>query len=201
MSYSVYRGKDKVDGAFQITSFVGNNGIMIGSIIGAIGQIGTSIYGAARSSQLNRQANDMLERQMSGARSYYEGKLAEDYMNRSDVQSVLQKQRELLDEQYKRARATNVVAGGTDESLALQKQAANDSLADTMSDIAASASSYRDSLERQYRDEMNSYTSTQRSLLQSQANAVAQAASQVGSAFANAGIGVDSLYSMKKKEA
>lgn len=174
---------------------------MIGSIIGAIGQIGTSIYGAARSSQLNRQANDMLERQMSGARSYYEGKLAEDYMNRSDVQGVLQKQRELLDEQYKRAKATNVVAGGTDESLALQKQAANESLSDTMSDIAASASSYRDSLERQYRDEMNSYTGMQRSLLQSQANAVAQAASQAGSAFANAGIGVDSLYSMKKKEA
>ncbi len=174
---------------------------MIGSIIGAIGQIGTSIYGAVRSSQLNKQANAMLDRQMYGTRDYYEGKLTEDYMNRSDVQSVLQKQRELLDEQYKRAKATNVVAGGTDESLALQKQAANESLADTMSDIAASATSYKDSLERQYRDEMNHYTDMQRSRLQSQANAVAQAVSQAGSAFSGAGRGIDELYAVRKKEA
>ena len=170
---------------------------MIGSIISAIGQIGTTIYGAAKSSQLNKEANRIMANTMSGTRDYYQKKLSEDYMNRSDVQNVLAQQRELLNEQYKTARATNVVAGGSDESLALQKAAANKSLSDTMSDIAASASSYKDNLEASYRNEMNAYREAQRNQLQAQANAVAQAASQAGSAIGSAGSGISNLFSMK----
>lgn len=168
---------------------------MIGTILGAVGSIGSAIYGAVKSSELNRTANALLENQINGTRDYYNRRLSEDYMNRSDVQSALTKQRELLDEQYKRARATNAVSGGTDESLALQKEAANKSLSETMGSIASAASSYRDRLEEQYRNEMKSYTQERRGILNAQADAVAQAASQAGSTFLSAGSGIDQLYS------
>lgn len=168
---------------------------MIGSIIGTIGQIGSSIYGAVQSSKLNKRAQQLLDEQMDSDRQWYEGKLNEDYMGRSDVQAALKKQRELLDKQYKQARATNVVAGGSDESLAMQKAAANESLSDTMTDIASAATSYKDALERQYRNDMATYNQSRRDLLTGQANAVAQAAGQTGTTFATLGSGINSLFS------
>ena len=106
-------------------------------------------------------------------------------MMRCDVQNVLRKQRELLNEQYQRARATNIVAGGTDESLALQQQAANKAMGDTMSDIAANASAYKDNIEQQYRSQENNLSQQQQQIYANQANQVTQAASQAAKSGAS----------------
>ena len=155
---------------------------MVGQIIGAAAQAGTAIYGAIKSSQANKRAEAMLQNQRDENRKWYDQKMAEDYMQRSDVQNVLRKQRELLNEQYQRARATNIVAGGTDESLALQQQAANEVMGDTMADIAANASAYKDSVENQYRAQDAALNQQQIGVEQAKAQAIAQAAGQAGSA-------------------
>lgn len=103
---------------------------------------------------------------------------------RSDVQAAINKQRELLDEQYKRARATNTVAGGTDASLALQRESANRATADTMSNVAANAAEYKDNIEQQYRAQDAALNQQQAQNHQQQAAQISQAASQA----VNAGI-------------
>jgi hypothetical protein len=108
--------------------------------------------------------------------------MAEDYTQRTDVQNVLRKQRELLQEQYQRARATNIVAGGTDESLALQQAAANESMGETMADIAANAASYKEEVENQYRAQEAALNQQQIANEQNRAQAIGNAAGQVGSA-------------------
>lgn len=155
---------------------------MVGQILGATTQVGASIYGAIKSSQANKRAQKLLQNQRDENQKWYDQKMSEDYMQRSDVQNILRKQRDLLDEQYKRARATNLVAGGTDESLALQQQAANQTMADTMGNIAAQASSYKDSVEQQYRAQDAALNQQQIGVEQAKAQAIAQAAGQVGSA-------------------
>ena len=155
---------------------------MVGQILGAAVQVGSSIYGAVKSSQANKQAQQMIQNQRDENKKWYDQKMAEDYMQRSDVQNVLRKQRELLNEQYQRARATNIVAGGTDESLALQQQAANETMGDTMANIAANASNYKDSIENQYRSQDAALNQQQIGVEQAKAQAIAQAAGQVGSA-------------------
>lgn len=124
----------------------------------------------------------MIQNQRDENKRWYDQKMAEDYMQRSDVQNVLRKQRELLSEQYQRARATNIVAGGTDESLALQQQAANEAMGNTMADIAANAANYKDSVENQYRAQDATLNQQQAAAEQAKAQAIAQAAGQVGSA-------------------
>ena len=156
--------------------------IMVGSIIGAAAQIGSSIYGAIKSSQANKRAEQLIQNQRDENQKWYDQKMAEDYMQRSDVQNVLRKQRDLLQEQYKRARATNIVAGGTDESLALQQQAANETMGDTMTNIAANAASYKESVEQQYRAQDAALNQQQVGLEQAKAQSIANAAGQVGSA-------------------
>ena len=124
----------------------------------------------------------MIQNQRDENQRWYDQRTAEDYTQRSDVQNILRKQRELLSEQYQRARATNIVAGGTDESLALQQQAANEAMGDTMADLAANAANYRDSVENQYRAQDAALNQQQVGVEQANAQAIAQAAGQMGSA-------------------
>ena len=159
---------------------------MVSAIIGGAAALGGAIYGSIASSNYANKARDLIAQQRADNKSWYESRKNEDYTQRADVQAAVKKQRELLEEQYKRARATNVVAGGTEESLALQKAAANKSLSDTMTEIAAQGAAYKDSLEQQYRSQDNALNQQQAQSYQQQA---AQAA-QAGSQMVNAGIGL-----------
>jgi hypothetical protein len=155
---------------------------MVGALIGAGAQIGSSIYGAIKSSQANKRAEALLQNQRDDNRRWYEQRMAEDYTQRADVQNVLRKQRELLQEQYQRARATNVVAGGTDESLALQQANANDTMGETMANVASQAADYKDAVEQQYRTQDAALNQQQIGIEQQKAQNIANAAGQVGSA-------------------
>ncbi len=175
---------------------------MVGSIIGAA-QVGSSIYGAIKSSQANKRAEQLLQNQRDENQKWYDQKMAEDYTQRTDVQNVLRKQRELLQEQYQRARATNLVAGGTDESLALQQAAANDAMGDTMADIAENAASYKEGVENQFRTQDAALNQQQIGIEQGKAQAIANAAGQVGSAVSGLMTGavgekVDDVIEKKK---
>jgi hypothetical protein len=162
---------------------------MVGAILGAATQLGSSIYGAWQSSEANKRAEAMIQNQRDENKKWYDQKMAEDYTQRTDAQNILRKQRELLQEQYQRARATNVVAGGTDESLALQQQAANETMGETMADLAANASSYKEGIEQQYREKDAALNQQQAQIEQQKAQAIAQAAGQTGSAVSGLVVG------------
>lgn len=153
-------------------------GIVEGGI-GLTAALGGAIYGGVKSGKLNRKAEMILRNQKVDNQQWYNVKQAQDYTQRADVQAAIQKQRELLDEQYQRARATNVVTGGTDEALALQKQAANNSLAQTATDIAARSAEYKDEVENKYLNRKAALEDQERLNYQQRAAATAQAASQV----------------------
>lgn len=155
---------------------------MVGAIAGAAVQAGSSIYGAIKSSQANKRAMDILRSRKEENKKWYEERMAEDYTQRADVQNILRKQRDLLSEQYKRARATNVVAGGTDESIALQQEAANEAMGETMADIAAQAESYKEGVENQYRTTDAALSQQEMGIHQTQAQDIAAAAGQMGKA-------------------
>jgi hypothetical protein len=176
---------------------------MVGAAIGTAAQVGASIYGAIKSSQANKKAMDILKAQKDENKKWYEERMDEDYLQRADVQNVLRKQRELLGEQYKRARATNVVAGGTDESLAMQQQAANEVLGDTMGNIAAQAESYKEGVENQYRTTDAALAQQEMGIHQAQAQTIANAAGQVGKAVSGlvSGAGMDATNAIDGAEA
>lgn len=165
-------------------------GQIVGQALGAAVKVGSSIYGAIKSSQANKKAMQMLQNQRDENQRWYDQKMAEDYMQRSEVQNNLRKQRDLLKDQYQKARATNIVAGGTDESLALQQQAANETMGETMANIAANASAYKDSVENQYRAQDAALNQQQIGVEQAKAQSIAQAAGQMGSAVSGLITGV-----------
>lgn len=174
---------------------------MVGAILGTAAKIGGSIYGAIKSSQAAKKAEALLKNQRDDNKRWYEQRMAEDYTQRADNQNVLRRMRDMLGEQYKRARATNIVAGGTDESLALQKAAANESMGETMADIAAQASSYKEGIENQFRAQDAALNQQQIGIRQNEAAQIAQAAGQMGAA--TSGLiegGMNALKADKKED-
>ena len=163
-----------------------STGGMIKAGLGTTAALGAAIYGGIKSGKYNRKAEELIQQQRDDNKRWFEVKNAEDYTQRSDVQAAIKRQRELLDEQYKKAKASQVVAGGTDEALALQKQAANKSLAQTTTDIASNAAAYKEGIEDQYRQQDAALNQQQVQQYQQIAAATAQAASQT----VNKGLGL-----------
>lgn len=170
---------------------------MVGAIIGTAAQVGSSIYGAIKSSQANQRAMDLLKARKDENKKWYEEKMAEDYMQRPDVQNALRKHKDLLGEQLKRSRATNIVAGGTDESLALGQQAAMESLGETTADIAAQSADYKEAVENQYRTTDAALDQQEMGIHQTQAQTIATAAGQVGKAVSGLTAGLDNVKAPK----
>lgn len=159
---------------------------LLSAIAGGVGALGSAIYGAIASGKANRRAQQLIQQQKEDNKRWYETKMSQDYTLRTDAQAAINRQRELLDEQYKRAKATNVVAGGTDEAVAMQKEAANKAAGQTIADIASNASNYKDNVEKQYKQTDAQLTQQQAQIQQQQASAIAQAAGQA----VNAGVNV-----------
>lgn len=146
---------------------------LIGAGLSAIGGITNAVAGARAYKNGVRILNDAHDK----AQNYYTGLLAQDYTNRSDVRAVLTKQKQLLSDEYKRARARNIVAGGTDESLSLMQGDANNTLADTMGSIASQAATYKDTITQQKMQNEQAFANQQAQLEQKKADNIAQAAS------------------------
>lgn len=168
---------------------------MVGAILGTAAQIGSSIYGAIKSSEAGKKAEALIRNQRDENQRWYHTKRAEDYTKRSDIQNILRKQKEMFSENYDRIRGTNAVMGGTDEAVALQQEGANAAMAEAAADIAAQSSSYKEGIETQFRQQDAALNQQQVAVEQNKAQQIADAAGQVGSA-------VSGLFSgIKKKDA
>lgn len=158
---------------------------MVTAAIGAGLALGSAIYGGITSAVANNKARKLIQQQRDANKRWYDTKMAQDYTMRTDAQAAINRQRELLNEQYNKARKTGVVSGATDEAVALQKEAANRSVSDTMTDIASNASAYKDNVEARYKAEDAALNQQQVQNHQQQAAQTAQAASQAVNAGVN----------------
>ena len=158
---------------------------MVTAAIGAGLSLASAIYGGIQSAAANKRARRLIQRQREENKRWYDTKMAQDYTLRTDAQAAINRQRELLNEQYNRARKTGVVSGATNEAVAMQKEAANKALADTTSEIASQASAYKDRVEAQYKAQDSALNQQQIQNNQQQAAQTAQAASQAVSAGIN----------------
>ena len=157
---------------------------MVGTAVTAALALGNAIYGGITSARANNKARRLIQQQREDNKKWYDTEMAKDYTLRTDTQAAINRQRELLEEQYKQARARQAVSGGSDESTALAKEAPNRSLSDTITDIASQASAHKDRIEQQYRAQDAALNQQQAQSYQQQAAQTAQAASQA----VNAGI-------------
>lgn len=155
---------------------------MIGSIVGAAAGVAGGIIGGISASKARKKANKVLDQQEKDNEQWYKRKSGEDYTQSAEAQSALNRAREMADEQYKRAAGAAAVGGGTEESVALAKQGANDMVSDTMEGIATNATARKDAAEQQYLQKKENIANQRVSIYTQQAASAAQAGSQAMSA-------------------
>ena len=155
---------------------------MVGTIVGAAIQGASAIGGAIASSQANKKMMQLIGDEEERNRKWYDLEMSKDWMQRPEAQNALRKVKELLKDQYQRTKATNVVAGGTDEALALQQQGANEVVGETGATIASQAAAHKDEVESQYQAKQSALNQQKMAVLQGKADNIAAAAGQMGKA-------------------
>lgn len=99
----------------------------------------------------NRNAKKELDAQRKKNDTWWNIRRNQDATKRADNQAYINTQRELMTDANYLTRATSKVSGGSEEAVALQKEATNKAAAQTISNIAAQGAQERRADEAQYR--------------------------------------------------
>lgn len=122
----------------------------IGSLIGAGVGLAGGILGGISASKKRKEMRKMLENQKKENQEWFDRNYNEDATQRADTQRLLTMTEDSIRNRNKAAAARSAVMGGTDASVAIEKEAANKAMADIVSDINANNEQRKDSIEQQY---------------------------------------------------
>lgn len=127
---------------------------MVTAAIAAATAIASVAGGIAKTAEARRQARrqqQQLDAMKADNDAWYNRRYNEDFTQRSEIQRSLEIARNTLQRQNKAAQGVQAVMGGTDASVAAQKEAANNAYAEALAGAAANASAHKDKVESDYR--------------------------------------------------
>ena len=152
--------------------------------LAAIGSLAATGIGAVGSATASAQARERLEGERAEDRRYYRRLLDRNYVDSPENAGLLRRLQEIQRDRYNQARATNVVAGGTDAHLAAMQQQGAKIVSDTAGGIAERSQSYKDKVADARRTTERAYTQQMFGLDQQKAQSIASAAGQATKAMA-----------------
>lgn len=160
---------------------------LFGSIAGGALKIGGSIFGGVKASKAMKKVKRNLEGQMKENQNWYDRRYNEDATQRADAQRILNMTMENIRNRNRMAEGRQAVMGGTDESVAVAKEANNQALADTMGQIAVANEARKDNIEQQYMANKAELNAQLNNLEQQRAAAISQAVNGVADAAGSMG--------------
>lgn len=124
-------------------------GLITGGI-GAVGGIFNSIFGANSARRNRRRALNVLSEEEKRLDNLFNQEYYQNYLNRSDVQSMLSTLRIRNNQQNSMLKNNAVVSGSTPEVLAAQQKQLTDSYGQSVSSIAAGADNWKSNILENY---------------------------------------------------
>lgn len=155
---------------------------MIGSIAGAVGGIGSAVFGAAQQRKAAREQRRELARQRAANDAWYKRNYYQDYLNTVEAQNALKRYRNAWAEQTQQARARQAVTGGTPEQAQAVAEAGGEAMGNVMGTLAAHGQQNRQAIDAQ--------KLAMDANLSAQEMAIAEAEQQASANLINSGIGV-----------
>lgn len=123
---------------------------LIGGAIGAgISAIG-GIFGGISASKAMKKVKRNIEQQQKENQDWYDRRYNEDATQRADAQRMITMVNDSIKKRNKQAAGAAAVMGGSEEAVAMSKEANNQALSDTTSQIVANAEQRKDNIEQQY---------------------------------------------------
>ena len=147
----------------------------------AAASVASSIYGGAKSSQANRQAQARLDAERTATEAERRRKKYESWTSTASGQNTMRMLRDMADREFKRNRGAAAVGGATDAAVAQEKEAQNLKQAEVIAQAVASHEDKKDQVDATYRQQLQAITQQQIAAEQAKGQAIAQAASGVSS--------------------
>ena len=163
---------------------------LIGGIIGGIGSAVSGIAGGIAGRKARKRNEQILNAAQERAENWYDQEYNSDFTQRSDAQAALNNARQILNERYNRTQGAAAVTGATDESVAQQKEANNQVIADVTSNIAERADAYKEQVRANYENQMANIDQARINNNNRTAQNVAAAAGRLASASQQLGAGM-----------
>ena len=145
---------------------------LIGSIIGGA----TSAIGGIMAGNKLGEQSKIYQQRMNEIKAHRDNLYYRDPTQSADNQAAVTQARELLNEQSKRAAATAAITGGSDESVAMAKKQASDTVGNMLQAQAVQGENQRNQLWNQADQQVDAYSKYLADVKQQQAAAITQAA-------------------------
>ena len=170
----------------------------IGQIIGGALKLGSQIIGGIKQRKAAKRMNANLNKLEKANNDWYNRRYNEDATQRADAQRLINMTEESIRNRNQQAAGAAAVMGG-DVGLAsaMAKEANNEALSNTISNIAASADARKDAIENQYMARQDSITAGRNAIEEENMRQIAEATKQVGETAGNIG---SSFYDALKKK-
>ena len=121
-------------------------GALIGSALGAVG----GILGSASKNEKLAERRAQINKRKRENEDWYNRRYNEDVTQRADAQRIITMTEDAIKRRNRAAEGRAAVMGGTDESVAAEKERNNQTMADVYSQIAAAGEARKDAIEQQY---------------------------------------------------
>lgn len=123
---------------------------VIAALISAAASIGTKAYSNAKARKAGDKAMAYQRQKEQELQNWYDRNYNEDATQRADAQAALTYAAEMMKQRNKAAQGRQAVMGGTEESVAAEKERNNKTYADIVSNIAAAGAKRKDAIQDQY---------------------------------------------------
>ena len=154
------------------------------ALLAGLGSLAATGIGAAGSASANADARRALTEDFREQMARYDRLLDRNYVDSPENAGLFRRLQEMQRERYNQARATNVVAGGTDAHLAAMQAQGAKIVSDTANGIAERSQSYKDKVEDAKYSAKRSHAQQMFGLDQQKAQTIANAAGQASKAMA-----------------
>lgn len=169
------------------------------ALLAGLGSLAATGIGAAGSASANAEARSRLDADFRDQMARYNRLLDRNYVDSPENAGLMRRLQEMQRERYNQARATNVVAGGTDAHLAAMQGQGAKIVSDTANAIAERSQAYKDRIEDAKYSAKKSHAQQMFGLDQQKAQTIANAAGQATKAMAGiaaAGAAAENPYGM-----
>lgn len=164
---------------------------LIGGIVGGIaGAVGGALGGSARNKGFAEQQK-LFNQRIAEAKAHRDAVYYQDPTQTAENQAAVTEAQELLNQQAQAVKNSNIVSGGTDESVALQKQQAAQTVGKMMRDQAVQGAAKKEQAYQHADTQIDAFTKYLADSKMAQANAKAQAIENGFSGLAQAAEGLD----------
>ena len=159
---------------------------LIGGIVGGVtSAVGGALAGSARNKGFEEQQK-LFNQRITDAKAHRDAIYYQDPTQTAENLAAQTEAQELLNQQTQAAKNSNIVSGGTDESVALQKQAAAQTVGKMMRDQAVQGAAKKEQAYQHADTQIDAFTKYLADSKMQQADAKAKAIESAAGGLSNA---------------